>query len=310
MSAEHVTLRELLIQALKRPITYALLLIGAYAGVHRLPIQDGWTAGLDDAIFTIAVALVCLAAIRAHGVLLAWYSSTPPLSAETGVTREFGPLLSKLGTIFVIVVATIAVLQHFNVNVQSLVVSLGVGSLAVGLAAQDTLANMFAGFTLMLDRPFRIGDRIQLSTGEVGDVEEIGMRATRLKTTDDTVLIIPNSVLVKDRVVNQSRPSRHLTTRLDVGVAYGTDLAVVKRTLVEAALASDRVDRDRQPVAVVTRFGDMVIQCRLSFWVRDYTEQGLALSDVHEEVYRRFREAGIEMPLLVRRLVQEEARPA
>jgi small-conductance mechanosensitive channel len=185
-----------------------------------------------------------------------------------------------------------------------------VGSLAVGLAAQDTLANMFAGFTLMLDRPFRLGDRIQLSTGEVGDVEAIGMRATRLKTTDDTVLIIPNSVLVKDRVVNQSRPSRHLTTRLEVGVAFGTDLATVKRVLVEAALACERVDRDRQPVALVTRFGDLVIQCRLVFWARDYTEQGLALSDVHEEVYRRFREAGIEMPLLVRRIVQEVARPA
>jgi small-conductance mechanosensitive channel len=84
----------------------------------------------------------------------------------------------------------------------------------------------------------------------------------------------------------------------------------VKRVLVEAALACERVDRDRQPVALVTRFGDLVIQCRLVFWARDYTEQGLALSDVHEEVYRRFREAGIEMPLLVRRIVQEVARPA
>ncbi len=68
---------------------------------------------------------------------------------------------------------------------KSLVVSLGVGSLAVGLAAQDTLANMFAGFTLMLDRPFLIGDRIQLASGEVGDVEAIGIRATRIRTPDD-----------------------------------------------------------------------------------------------------------------------------
>ena len=74
-------------------------------------------------------------------------------------------------------------------------VSLGVGSLAVGLAAQDTLANMFAGFTLMLDRPFRVGDRIQLASGEVGDVEAIGMRATRIKTSDETILVVPNSLL-------------------------------------------------------------------------------------------------------------------
>ena len=200
------TLDDRLVQALKRPITSALFLIGAYAAVHRLPIQDRWTARLDDAIFGLAVALVSLAAIRAYGILLAWYAAESPLSAKTGVTREFGPLLGKLGTIFIVVAALIAIFQHFNVDVQSLVVSLGVGSLAVGLAAQDTLANMFGGFTLMLDRPFTIGDRIQLSTGEVGDVEAIGMRATRLRTSDETMLIVPNSVIVKDRVVNQSRP--------------------------------------------------------------------------------------------------------
>jgi MscS family membrane protein len=296
-----------LVQALKRPITYALFLIGAYAAVHRLPIQDRWTARLDDAIFALAVALVSLAAIRAYGILLVWYS---PRSAETSVTREFGPLLSRLGEIFIVVAALIAIFQHFNVDVQSLVVSLGVGSLAVGLAAQDTLANMFAGFTLMLDRPFKIGDRIQLSTGEVGDVEAIGMRATRLRTSDETMLIVPNSVIVKDRVVNQSRPGRQLTTRLDVGVAYGSDLALVKRILTDAALVSEHVDRERAPVALVTRFGEMAINCRVVFYARDYTQQGRALSDVHEEVYRRFREAGIEIPFVVRPPVPEEVRKA
>jgi small-conductance mechanosensitive channel len=290
------TLDDRLVQALKRPITHALFLIGAYAAVHRLSIQDRWTARLDHAIFALAVALVSLAAIRAYGILLAWYSTESALSAKTGITREFGPLLGKLGTIFIVVAALIAIFQHFNVDVQSLVVSLGVGSLAVGLAAQDTLANMFAGFTLMLDRPFTIGDRIQLSTGEVGDVETIGMRATRLRTSDETTLIVPNSVVVKDRVVNQSRPGREITTRLDVGVAYGSDLALVKRILTEAALVSDHVDRDRAPVALVTRFGELAVHCRVVFYAKDYTLQGRALSDVHEEVYRRFREAGIEIP--------------
>ena len=72
---------------------------------------------------------------------------------------------------------------------------------------------MFAGFTLMLDRPFRVGDRIQLATGEVGDVETIGMRATRIRTTDETLLVVPNSLLVKERLVNLSRPGRQLATQ-------------------------------------------------------------------------------------------------
>src|SRR6185295_9657089 len=108
-------------------------------------------------------------------------SRAHPAAAASEVAREFTPLFSKVGRVFIALVALTMLLQHFGVNVASLVVSLGVGSLAVGLAAQDTLANMFAGFTILLDQPFRVGDRIQLATGEIGDVQSIGMRSTVMK---------------------------------------------------------------------------------------------------------------------------------
>ena len=296
-----------LIRALQRPVTYALFLVGAYAALHRLPGQDRWTDRLDDVLYALAVVVVSLALVRAYGILLAWYQTESPRGAGEPLTAEFGPLLSKLGKVLIGLLAVIAVLQHFGVNVQSLVVSLGVGSLAVGLAAQDTLANMFAGFTLLLDRPFKVGDRIQLSTGETGDVEAIGIRATRIRTLDDTILVVPNSLLTKERLVNQTRPTRQIATRLDVGVAYGSDLAQVKRILVDSALSASHVDGDRPPLALVTRFGDFSIQCRLVFWARDYAQQGLAASEVHEQIYRRLAEAGIEIPFPTQRLIQPTA---
>jgi small-conductance mechanosensitive channel len=187
---------------------------------------------------------------------------------------------------------------------------MGVGSLAVGLAAKDTLANMFAGFTIMVDRPFHLGDRIQLSTGEVGDVEAIGIRVTRLRTPDETVLVVPNSLIVQDRLVNRARPTRHITTRIDVGVAYGTDLAAARAVLVEAALASPYVEATREPQALVTQFADFSVRLRLVFWARDYDQQALATSSVHEEIYRRFAEHGIEIPYPVQRVIQPAAEAA
>jgi small-conductance mechanosensitive channel len=139
----------------------------------------------------------------------------------------------------------------------------------------------------------------------VGDVEAIGIRATRIKTLDETVLVVPNSVLVKEKLVNQSRPTREITSRLELGVAYGTDLARARRVLADAVLAAEYVATDRAPVALVTRFADSSINLLLIFWARDYTEQGLALSAVHEEIDRRFREHGIEIAFPVRRLIQE-----
>jgi small-conductance mechanosensitive channel len=201
----------------------------------------------------------------------------------------------------------IALLRSFDVDVNSLVVSLGVGSLAVGLAAQDTLANMFAGFTLMLDRPFVIGDRIRLASGETGDVVEIGIRATRVRTLDDTIVVVPNSLLTKERVANLSRPTRSVTTRAEVGIAYGSDLDEAKGILAAAARRSRYADPTREPVVLVTRFGDFAVNLLVVFWARDYAEQGLALSEVYETIYRELARAGIEIPYPVQRQIQEAA---
>jgi small-conductance mechanosensitive channel len=299
------TLDDRLIAALKRPVTYALFLAGAYAAIQRSPLPPPWAVWLDDVFFVLAVLLLTLAVVRSYGILLGWYATDSKIATASTLAVEFAPLFSKIGTVVIVMLASIALLKHFGQDVSSLVVSLGVGSLAIGLAAQDTLANMFAGITLMLDRPFKIGDRIQLATGEIGDVELVGMRVTRIRTVDETVLIVPNSLLVKDRLVNQTRPTRHITTRVDVGVAYGSDLAQVRRILAEAAQASHYVDRERPPLVLVTRFADFSINLRVVFWAKDYTEQALAASEVHEAIYARLREAGIEIPFPVRRVLQE-----
>jgi small-conductance mechanosensitive channel len=249
-----------------------------------------------------------LALIRAWKLGLAWTGYQKDGTAKPWA-KDFEPLLTKVGAVVLAMFGLIALLRSFNVDVNSLVVSLGVGSLAVGLAAQDTLANMFAGFTLMLDRPFLIGDRIRLSTGELGDVEAIGIRATRIRTPDETTVIVPNSLLTKERVVNLTRPTRSLTTRADVAVAYGSDLEKAKGILAEAARQSTYADPNREPVVLVTRFGDFAVSLQLVFWARDYTEQGLALSDVYEAIYRDLARAGIEIPYPVQRQIQEVAAP-
>lgn len=304
------TLDDRLLVAVKRPITYALFLLGAYGSIQGLPLPGSWSSRLDGAFFVFGAALLTLGLVRAWGILLTWYSTESAAARDGGAAREFGPLFSKLGKVFLVLVAAIAVFRRFGIDVNSLVVSLGVSSLAVGLAAKDTLANMFAGFALLLDRPFLPGDRIRLASGELGDVEAIGMRATRLRTPDETLLVIPNTVLVNERLVNLSRPTRAVTTRLEVNVAYGTDLELARRLLCEAALSSDKVDQKRPPVVLVTRFGDCALNLLLVFWARDYAEQGQASSEVHEAAYRRLAESGIEIPYPTRRVIQEPARPA
>jgi small-conductance mechanosensitive channel len=285
-----------LVDALDGPVTHLLFLIGVWAAVHRAPLSARNEDRLDTALFVVAVVLVSVAVIRILKIFLSWYAGRPQLAGGADLAREFVPLFGTLGTVFIAIVAAIAVLHRFGVNVASLVVSLGVGSLAIGLAAQDTLSNMFAGFTLMLDRPFRAGERIQLASGEVGDVDEIGLRATVIKTLDDTLLVVPNSLLVKERLVNLSRPTRHVTTRVEIGVAYGSDPERVKAILRDAVLQSPDVDREREPVVLIARFGDFAVHFLVVFWAADYLRQAVARTAVAEAAYRGLAAAGIAMP--------------
>ncbi|HEY3120844.1 MAG TPA: mechanosensitive ion channel domain-containing protein [Vicinamibacteria bacterium] len=293
-----------LVRALQRPFGQALFLVGVYVAFHRLRLLPPWHARFDAALFVAFVLVLSVALVRAYVILIDWYSARSHLRDE-GLTAGFGPLLSRVGRAFIAVLAVITILQRFGVNVASLVVSLGVGSLALGLAAQDTLSNMFAGFTLMLDRPFRVGDRIQLASGEVGDVETIGMRATRLRTPDETVLVVPNSMLVKDRLVNQSHPTRRIVTRVEVAVAQGTDVAMAKRLLVDAAAGCATVDSEVPPVALLSRLADGAVVFTLVFRARDYAEQALAKSEVLEQVERRLAQAGVEIAAPPRVLLAE-----
>jgi MscS family membrane protein len=282
--------------ALRGPLTSLLFLFGVWAAVHRAPLPFTWMVRVDALLFACGVLLAALLLLRSWSVGLDWYVKDTNLGRGDRLASEFAPLFNKVGRVFIVLVALITLLQHLGVDVASLVVSLGVGSLALGLAAQDTLANMFAGFTLMLDRPFRVGDRIQLSTGEVGDVLYIGMRATQIKTLDEAVLVVPNSVLVKDRLINHSEPSRAMVGRIDATLAWGADLDRARAILLEAASAAG-VAADPPPIVLVSRFGDIGLQVQLVYHVADYTAAGRVKSEIQDVVYRRFAESGISMAM-------------
>ncbi len=284
-----------LLRALVTPLAYALFLAGAALALDRLPTSERWARRLDGLVFALAALLLTTAALRAWSRVMAWYTDPARPGARDGPALEFGPLFSKAGKVALVLLGMLAVFQHFQVNLASLAISLGVGSLAVGLAAQDTLANMFAGFTLLLDRPFHIGDRVVLASGETGDVLAIGMRATRIRTVDESVLVVPNSLLVKERLTNRSQPTRHVVCRIELELPWTCDLERAKAELCASAQAVPQVDAARGVAALVARFGEGSLRLLLAFQARDYLEQGAAVSAVHEEIQRRFAAAGIEL---------------
>ncbi|HZV81369.1 MAG TPA: mechanosensitive ion channel domain-containing protein [Geobacteraceae bacterium] len=278
------------------PASMLVVFGGLYIAIKTLPLPDKVHVAASGAVFIITIAILTNIAWRAMDELLKWYAGHMAETVRSGLDRQLLPLAEKLGTIFLVGTALIIALKHFNYDILSLVTALGIGSLAIGMAAKDTLANMISGFTLMIDRPFRIGDRIQLSGGHLGDVQDIGLRSTKIKTMDNQLLIIPNSDLCNTILTNHAFPDVRAKARINIGVAYGSDVEQVKTLLVASALESPEVLHDPPPEAFFTSFGDSALQLALFFWVEEYTKVFPTTDSINTLLLRRLAEGGITIP--------------
>ena len=182
------------------------LLLGSLYAFYTLRVKylitETWERNVGHAFFAIGLIIVVYWLHRAFGAFFDWYRQNVAFRTKTRLDETFVPLFAKLTNVVLWVIALIILLSHFGININALVATLGVGSLAIALAAQDTIANLIAGFLIMVDRPFRIGDRIKLPTGEVVEVLEIGTRRSKFSSEDKAIIIVPNLDLSKKKIVN------------------------------------------------------------------------------------------------------------
>jgi small-conductance mechanosensitive channel len=289
------------------PLALLVNFAGLYVAVKTLPLPEKVHLIVAGAIFIANVLIVANIVSRILDELLHWYADSVGTRQGGGaLDKQIIPLLDKLISIFLYGSALIIVLKHFDYDILSLVTALGIGSLAIGMAAKDTLANMISGFTIMIDRPFRIGDRIKLTESQIGDVVDIGLRSTKIKTADSTLLIVPNATLCNSNVTNLAFPDVRVKGRVNIGVAYGTDVEKVKQLLVEIALQVPELLAEPKPEAYFISFGDFSLNLSLFFWVDDYTRLVPVTDRINSRIITRFREQGIEIPFPTRTVLMEK----
>jgi small-conductance mechanosensitive channel len=282
-------------------------LIGLQIGVREirkgaLPADQTLHQLLEYAESLLYVAAVLLGTRIVLGIIrevIHWYLDRVSAEGAARLKQTLGPLTNKIIDVILGLVAIIVILDHFGINIGSLLVSLGVGSLALALAAQDTLANMIAGFVILVDRPFRVGDRIELAGGQIGDVQEIGLRSTRMMNFDHNMIIIPNAELVKARIVNFSHPWTATRVVLRFEFAEGTDPESVRQILLGLASTRPALARDPAPAVHLTNLTGSAIQLTFSARCASYAEQFSEETALRELAYLEFRKRGL--PLAVER---------
>ncbi|MDD2366639.1 MAG: mechanosensitive ion channel family protein [Desulfuromonadaceae bacterium] len=297
-------------RVLQRVIPYMsrlFIVLGVYLAIRSLPLHEKLLITASGVIYIVLVVIICNLVYHAIDELMKWYAASQEDTANVAMSRQMVPIAEKIVSLMIMGTALIIVLKHFDVDIFSLVTALGIGSLAIGMAAKDTLAHMISGFTIMLDRPFRIGDRILLVGGQIGDVVDIGLRSTKIKTFDNQLLIIPNSDLCNTMLTNQAFPNSRAKGRVNIGVAYGSDVDEVKSILVATALEVADVLKDPPPEAYFISFGDSALNMSLFYWVEEYGNLFATNDKVNSLIINRFREQKIEIPFPIRTVIMESA---
>jgi small-conductance mechanosensitive channel len=209
--------------------------------------------------------------------------------------------------------ATIIFLENLNISLTAVWTTLGVGSVAVALALQETLSNFFSGIYLLADRPVNPGDYIKLDSNQEGYVVQIGWRSTILRTLGNNYVVLPNATLAKAVITNFSLPQPNMGFSLVVTVACGTDPGLVEKVLLSVAREAINeglpglLANPSPSVSFIPGFGDSGWSFSLGMNLRRFDDQYSVQTDLRKRIVKRFKEEGIEMPFPTRALVLDKS---
>jgi small-conductance mechanosensitive channel len=284
-----------LLDLLHRPIFATVTLIGLSLATYHLGLSDTLERNTVLAVRTILVVVWILFVLRFLRLLLATMRHNTDRFRIVQQSTE--PLITNAAAVVLFVAGVYWIFVIWDIDVTGLLASAGIVGLALGFAAQDTLANLFAGVSILSDRPYELGDFIILDSGERGQVTKIGLRSTRLLTRDDVEISIPNSVMGATKIVNEAGgPPQRYRIRTAVGVAYGSDLEQVVAVLTDIAESHPKTLADPAPRARFRTFGDSSLDFELLCWIERPMDRGLVLHELNLAIYNRFAAEDITIP--------------
>jgi small-conductance mechanosensitive channel len=292
-----------LIKIMNRPVFTGLCVAGVYFALRTVSTVDEHLSIINNIFFVIGVAIVTwLVSMILAFVVSNWFKERRGL---TGTPR----LLTIFISAAIWLTGIIMVLSYFGIEITPFVAALGLGGLAVGLALQDTLSNIFAGLHLIGDQPIKVGDFIEIDDGKVsGFVDDIGWRTTRIKTLPNNYAILPNSKIAEALIINKSMPEQEMAVVIQCGVAYTADLKKVEKVTIDVARkiqkTTDGAVKKFEPFIRYHTFGDSNINFSIILRVKDPVAKFLVTHEFIKELKSRYDKEKIEISWPVRKIVK------
>ena len=277
-----------------RPVFTSIVLIGLWFATRRLQLPEAPTFVTVGLLKTIAIVVWYRTVARLVELLIRVFSRRRGSGLlQSGMLS----LLHNVSKVVLVALTVYFVFIAWNIDVTAWLASAGIVGLALSFAAKDTLSNLFAGVSIIMDAPYKTGDFIILDSGERGVVTHIGLRSTRILTRDDVEITVPNGIIGNSKIINEAGgpPSRH-RIRIAVGVAYGSDIDQVIEVLESVAHDHEEILADPEPRVRLRLFGDSGLNFELLGWIAQPIDRGRVSHELSIEVYKALTRHEIEIP--------------
>jgi MscS family membrane protein len=288
---------DLIIKSIASVIFYIILVLGFKIGFEALQVETELYHSLVDTFLVLMVMITLLRII--HNLSEHWLENWAKKTASTADDRLI-PLVEKILKAVLTILAVIFIFDSWNIDISPLLATAGIAGLAVGFAVKDSLANILGGIQLVLDRTFKVGDKIQIESGEMGVILDIGLRSTKLRTYDNEVIYIPNGQLSNSKVKNFTVPDLSLRVSVNFGVEYGSNTEQVRQVVNEAVKKIETVLEDPEPVVQFLKMSDFSLDFVAKAWVQNYTKAYNTKLEMTDIIYNALNEANIGIPFPTR----------
>jgi len=288
---------DLIIKSISSIVFYVILVLGVKYGLQYFELK---TDIYNNLINTLLIIIVAVLLIRIINNFFKHWAEEWKYKTKTTTDERIIPLLQKVLKAVVIILAVIFIFSAWSINISPLLATAGIAGLAIGLAVKDSLANILGGLQLVLDKTFKVGDKVELESGEMGVIMDIGLRSTKLKTYDNEVIFIPNGSLANAKIKNFTQPDISIRVNVNFGVEYGSDPERVRKVVLEAIKKIDTVIEDPEPVVQFLNMSDFSLDFVARAWVREYTQAYSTKLKMTDEIYEALNKAKIGIPFPTR----------
>ena len=286
---------------LETPIIIIMIILGMQIVLGTI-LKDSVevTPAISNLISTIIIIIVTYILIIISGIMLEKWGAHIHKARRDDTHEEIIPLMRSIISIILGLMAFIFILQMWDVAVGTLLASLGIAGVILGFAFKDTLTNIFGGLALMADDSFRKGDLIELPDGEIGYIDEITLRSTKIRNFDSEEVLVPNGALANMKIKNYARPNKILRIAINISVAYGSDPDKVEKVVLEEIKKHDSILKYPKPSILFLKMADYSLDFRAYGHIKDYHKLYKIRSDLTKKIYNALRKNKIAIPFPTR----------